>query len=299
MGARLHAYGVGTFSSSASDDRITYEVPLPQGDATTVDRAARGARDDGRVLDRAAGRGPGGRGRPRDRSAARHGGCRHRRADRRRPERDAHARPDVRRHGGRRPSPTPPGRTWASTSRSRSTGSRSPSPIINERDPRRAHPAQLRDRRHDAGAARADPAIGPAAAAGGGGHALRRATSLGWCPATGSATTLGPDAGSAAAGCQCGRRVGRHERRHPRDQPADPQALERPERVERHPLEPDRRPEADRVGARPDVLAAVVEVADPAVGDDRQPDARVAQLRDDPQADRLDRRARRPRRSGS
>ena len=37
MDARLHAYGVGTFSSSASDDRITYEVLLPQGDATTVD----------------------------------------------------------------------------------------------------------------------------------------------------------------------------------------------------------------------------------------------------------------------
>jgi hypothetical protein len=37
MDARLHAYGVGLFSSSASDDRITYEVPLPHGDATTVD----------------------------------------------------------------------------------------------------------------------------------------------------------------------------------------------------------------------------------------------------------------------
>ena len=37
MDARLHAYGVGTFSSSAGDDRITYEVLLPQGEATTVD----------------------------------------------------------------------------------------------------------------------------------------------------------------------------------------------------------------------------------------------------------------------
>ena len=33
-------------------------------------------------------------------------------------------------------------------------------------------------------------------------------------------------------------------------------------------------PEAHGVRAGPDVLAAVVEVADPAVGDDRQPDAR-------------------------
>ena len=34
-----------------------------------------------------------------------------------------------------------------------------------------------------------------------------------------------------------------------RDQSADPQALDRPERIERHPLQPDRRPEADRIGA--------------------------------------------------
>ena len=41
MDARLHAYGVGLFSSSASDDRITYEIPIPQGTRRRSTRCAR------------------------------------------------------------------------------------------------------------------------------------------------------------------------------------------------------------------------------------------------------------------
>ena len=111
-------------------------------------------------------------------------------------------------------------------------------------------------------------------------------------PRSAAVSAMASASGSAAIGRQCGRGVGRREAGDLRDQAADPQALDRTQGVERHPLEPDRRPEADGVGAGPEVLAAVVEVADAAVGDDRQPDAGVAQLGDDPQADRLDRRPR-------
>ena len=101
MEARLHAYGVGTFSSSASDDRITYEVPLPQGDATTVDALREVLGTTGAFSIALLGADPRGRRAPTSPPAARHWGRRHRRADRHRPERDAHARPDVRRRGGR------------------------------------------------------------------------------------------------------------------------------------------------------------------------------------------------------
>ena len=36
MDARLRAYGIGTFSSSASDDRLTYEVPLEHADEASI-----------------------------------------------------------------------------------------------------------------------------------------------------------------------------------------------------------------------------------------------------------------------
>ena len=35
MKARLHAYGIGTFSTSAGDDRITFEMALPSADPTS------------------------------------------------------------------------------------------------------------------------------------------------------------------------------------------------------------------------------------------------------------------------
>ena len=36
MTARLQAYGIGTFSSSGGDDRITFDVPLPSADPTST-----------------------------------------------------------------------------------------------------------------------------------------------------------------------------------------------------------------------------------------------------------------------
>ena len=72
-------------------------------------------------------------------------------------------------------------------------------------------------------------------------------------------------------------------------QSADPEALERSERVERHPRQPDRAAQADRIGAGPEELAAIVEVANPGGGDDRQVNARIAKFRDNAQPDRLDR----------
>ncbi len=81
----------------------------------------------------------------------------------------------------------------------------------------------------------------------------------------------------------------RREPRHPVDQPPDPQPFDRSQRVQRHRPQPDGGAQGDGIGARPEVLAAVVEVADAAVRDDREPEARVAQLGHDPQADGLDR----------
>ena len=36
MKARLHAYGIETFSTSGSDDRITFEVPLPDANPRSI-----------------------------------------------------------------------------------------------------------------------------------------------------------------------------------------------------------------------------------------------------------------------
>ena len=77
-------------------------------------------------------------------------------------------------------------------------------PVINEEIPDGRSRSRFATDDTTAGAARADRAVGPAAAAGGGGHALRRATSLGWCPATGSARDAAAAPDPATAGCQCG-----------------------------------------------------------------------------------------------
>ena len=75
---------------------------------------------------------------------------------------------------------------------------------------------------------------------------------------------------------------------------ADLQPAQRSQRVAPVRRQPDFAAQADRVGARPEELAAVVEVADTGAGDDRQRDAALAQLRDHPQTNWLDRPARQP-----
>ena len=86
MDARLHAYGVGLFSSSASDDRITYEVPLPQGDATTVDSLREVLGPTGVFSIALLGADPVDAGAHVTAAPFVHGGRRHRRADRHQPE---------------------------------------------------------------------------------------------------------------------------------------------------------------------------------------------------------------------
>ena len=97
---------------------------------------------------------------------------------------------------------------------------------------------------------------------------------------TSSGTSAGRQCGAAAGGVNRATRAISRRIRSPSTGP---------QRVHRHRRQPDRAAQRDGVGACPEVLAAVVEVADAAVRDDRQPEARVAQLRDDPQADGLDR----------
>ena len=120
-------------------------------------------------------------------------------------------------------------------------------------------------------------------------QAVTDATSAAW-----SAADVGRSARAAAVAGRLpvGRGLGRRVALHARDQPPDAQPLDRPERVQRHRLEPDRRPEAHGVRAGPEVLAAVVEVADAAeamIGS-RMPASRSSD--DDAQPDRLDRAAR-------
>ena len=203
MDARLHAYGVGLFSSSASDDRITYEVPLPQGDATTVDSLRELLGTTGAFSIALLGADP--------------------------VDVGAHvtvpplvtgdAVIDARTGVDQAGTPTLDLTFDATAAAAVADATRTHVgeylavaldgvaiivPVINERDPRRALQTHASRRTTRAGAARADPAIGPAAAAGGGGHALRRATSLGWCPATGSARDAAAAPDPATAGCQCG-----------------------------------------------------------------------------------------------
>ena len=74
----------------------------------------------------------------------------------------------------------------------------------------------------------------------------------------------------------------------PQDAP-DAQRPQRGERVAGVAGQPGRAAQAHRVGAGPEVLAAVVDGADPTGGDDRQRHSGLAQLGDHAQPDRLDR----------
>src|SRR5260370_37561852 len=78
-------------------------------------------------------------------------------------------------------------------------------------------------------------------------------------------------------------------RLHASDESLNQQAAQRPERIAPVRRQPDLAAQTDRVSAGPEEFAAVVERAHAGAGDDRQLDARIAQLSDHAQADRLDR----------
>src|SRR6266851_1892667 len=76
---------------------------------------------------------------------------------------------------------------------------------------------------------------------------------------------------------------------HASDESLDQHAAQRPKRIAPVRCQPDLAAQTDRVSASPEVFAAVVERAHPGAGENRQLNARVAQLSHDAQPDWLDR----------